>query len=130
MPPPREIDVVRRYIWAFDNDSETFRDTIHPEIEWFPFEQGHTPAYGVEDAMRVRNRWLECWEEHRIDVEEVIEEDDGVVAAVELTARGKASGIEVSVCLHLHYKLRDEKVVYLFEHEDRATALEAACRSG
>jgi ketosteroid isomerase-like protein len=126
----QEIDVVRRYIRAFDNDSETFRDTIHPEIEWFPFEQGHTPAYGVEDAMRVRKRWLDSWDQHRIDVEEVIEEGGSVVASVHLRARGKASGIEVAVCLHLHCKLRDEKLVYIFEHEDRATALEAACRSG
>jgi hypothetical protein len=28
--------------------------------------------------------------------------------------------------LHYQFKVRDDKVVYLFEHENRATALEAA----
>ncbi len=118
--------VVRRYLWAFDNDSEAFRDVIHPQIEWFPFEQGHTPAYGVEDAMRVRECWLETWEEHRIEVQEVIERGASVIASIHLRARGRASGVEVAACLHLHYKLRDRKIVYVFEHEDRGSALQAA----
>jgi SnoaL-like domain len=120
------VDIVRRYLWAFDNDTELFRDTIHSEVEWFPFEQGHTPASGVEDAMRVRKRWLDTWDEHRIEVQEVIGKGGSVVASIHLTARGKASGIEVAVCLYLHYELCDEKVVYIFEHEDRESALEAA----
>jgi len=28
---------------------------IHPEIEWSPFEESHTPSYGVEGALRIRN---------------------------------------------------------------------------
>jgi ketosteroid isomerase-like protein len=43
-----------------------------------------------------------------------------------VTARGKASGVEVDLRLHYQFKVRDDKVVYLFEHEDRAEALEAA----
>jgi ketosteroid isomerase-like protein len=119
-------EVVGRFLWAFENDTDAFRDTLHSEIEWSPFEESHTPSYGVEGAMRIRNQWLDTWDEHRIDLEEVIEEGDNVVALIHITARGKASGVEVDVRLHGHFKVRDDKVVYLFEHEDRAAALEAA----
>ena len=65
--------VVRRWIWAFDNDTDAFRDILHPEIEWFPIEENHTPYYGVEAAMRYRNRWFDTWDDYRTELEEVVE---------------------------------------------------------
>jgi ketosteroid isomerase-like protein len=118
--------VVRRWIWAFENDTDAFRDTLHPEIEWFPVEENHTPYHGVEGAMRYRKRWFDTWDEYRTDLEEVIEEGDSVVAVVHITARGKASGVEVDIRFYPHFKVRDDKVVHIFDHRDRATALEAA----
>ncbi len=119
-------EVVRRWFWAFENDADAFRDTLHPEIEWFPIEGNHTPSYGVEAAMRNRSQWLDTWDEHRFDLEEVIEEGDSVVALVHITARGRASGVEVDVRFHAQFKVRAGKVVYIFDHEDRAAALKAA----
>jgi ketosteroid isomerase-like protein len=121
-----ETVVVRRWLWAFENDTDAFRGTLHPEIEWFPFEEDHSLSYGVGAAMRIRNEWLYTWDEHRIHLEELIEEGDSVVVSVHVIARGKTSGVEVDVRLHLQFKVRDDKVVYVFEHEDRAAALEAA----
>jgi ketosteroid isomerase-like protein len=119
------LEVVRRWIWAFENDADAFRATLHPEIEWFPFEENHTPSDGIDGAMRTREQWLDTWTEMRADLEELIEGGDTVVASIHVTAQGKASGVEVDVRLYLHFKVRDEKIVYLFEHQDRATALEA-----
>jgi len=118
--------VVRRWLWAFENDTDAFRDIIHPEIEWSPFEDSHTPSYGVEGALRIRNEWSDTWDEHRIDLEEVIEQGDSVVASIHVTATGKTSGVEVHTRLHLELKVRDDKIVYVFEHADRMAALEAA----
>jgi hypothetical protein len=39
--------------------------------------------------------------------------------------RGRGSGVEVDVRLYFHFKVRDDKVVYIFEHRERASALEA-----
>jgi ketosteroid isomerase-like protein len=119
-------EVVRRWIWAFENDADAFRESLHPEIEWFPFEENHTPFYGIGAALRVRNQWLDTWDEMRADVEEVVEQGDTVVACLHVRARGKTSGVETDVRLHLHFKVRDDKVVYLFEHTERAAALKAA----
>jgi ketosteroid isomerase-like protein len=119
-------EVVRGCFWAFENDTESFRDSLHPEIEWFPIDENRTRVWGVEDAMRNRNQWLESWDDHRFDLEEVVEEGDSVVVLVHITARGKASGVEVDGRFYAQFKVRDGKVVYVFDHEDRAAALEAA----
>jgi ketosteroid isomerase-like protein len=79
-------EVVRRWIWAFENDADVFRGLLHPEIEWFRIEENRTPYYGVEGAMRNRNEWLDTGNEHRFDLEEVIEEGDSVVVLVHITA--------------------------------------------
>jgi ketosteroid isomerase-like protein len=105
--------------------ADAFRDTIHPEIEWFPFEDNHTPSYGVGGAMRIRNGWLDAWDEMTADLEHD-EAGDSVVATVHVTGRGKSSQVEVDVRLHLHFKVQDQKIIYVFEHTDRAEALEAA----
>jgi ketosteroid isomerase-like protein len=119
-------EAVRRFFSAFEYDTEAFRDTLHPEIQWFPIEENRTPTRGVEAAMWNRNAWLDTWDEHRLDLEEVIEGGDDVVALVHITARGSGSGVEVDVRFYAQFKVRDDKVIYIFDHEDRAAALEAA----
>jgi ketosteroid isomerase-like protein len=122
----QNVEIVRRWIWAFTNDEESFREVTHPEIEWAPFEENHTVSHGLAGAMRIRTGWLDAWAEHRVEIEDTIDGGDDVVATVHSQARGRGSGVEVDVRLHGHFKVRDGKVVYLFEHEDRAAALQAA----
>jgi ketosteroid isomerase-like protein len=120
------VELVRRWIWAFENDTDTFREITHPEIEWAPFEENHTPSYGLDGAMRIRDGWFDAWAEHRMEIEEVFDGDDDLVASLHVTARGKESGVEVDVRLHGHMKVRDGRVIYLFEYEDLTAALAAA----
>ena len=119
-------EVVRKWFRAFEGDAAAFRDTLHPEIVWFPFEENRTPAYGIEAAVRNRDEWLSIWEEHRFDVNDVAEDGDEVVVLVHITARGRASGIEVEFRFYAHFTLKDGKVVRIYDHEERAPALEAA----
>jgi ketosteroid isomerase-like protein len=119
------VEIVRRYIWAFENDLDTFRDLTHPEIEWAPVEENHTPSHGIEGAIRIRNGWLEAWDEYRLDVEETLDAGDDVFASGLLSARGKGSGVEVELRVYFHVKVSGGKVVYVFEYQDRAEALKA-----
>ena len=119
------VEVVRRWFWAFENDTEAFRDTLHPQIEWYPIEEDNTPNLGIEAAVRNRNEWLDTWDSHRFDWEVVAEEGENVVVAVHITARGKASGVEVDARFYGHVKVRDGKVAYIYDHGDREAALEA-----
>lgn len=47
-------------------------------------------------------------------------------ATAHLIGRGRGSGVEVGVRLYGHLRVRDGKVVYVYEHEDRGDALKAA----
>jgi ketosteroid isomerase-like protein len=123
-------DLLRRWIWAFEHDADTFVALAHPAIEWAPFEQNHTVFRGVDEALGIRSGWLDTWAEHRIALEEMIDGGDEFVVAMHLTARGRESGIEVDVRLYPHVKLRDGKVAYVYEHEDRAQALRASGLEG
>src|SRR5437762_8342748 len=89
--------VVRKALAAFDDDADAFRDALHPDIEWYPIETDRRPFIGIEAAMRDRQEWLDTWDEHRLDVEEVIEDGDSVVALIHLTGRGRFSGVAVDV---------------------------------
>ena len=125
-PMSHEVELVRRWTWAFENDTDAFRDTLHPELEWFPFEENHACTHGVEGGMRIRNGWLDSWDEHSVDLEAIAEEGDSVITTAHVTARGRTSGVEVDIRLYVQFKVRDAKIAYVFEHEDRDAALEAA----
>ncbi len=120
-----DVDIVRKWLWAFDNDADAFRQLTHPEIEWMPFEENHTPSHGVDGAMRIRNGWIDAWAEHRIDVEEMLDGGDDVFASALLTGSGKASGAGVEVRLYGHFKVQEGSVAYVYEHENRDEALKA-----
>jgi|SRR6266702_3384054 ketosteroid isomerase-like protein len=119
------VEVARRYIWAFVNDLDTFRELTHPEIEWAPVEENHTPSHGIEGAVRIRNGWLEAWDTYRLEVEEILDAGDDVLVSGVAVARGKGSGVEVELRLYFHAKVSDGKVVYVYEYQDRAEALKA-----
>jgi ketosteroid isomerase-like protein len=120
------VEVARRWMGTFADDPERFASTLHPELQWFPFEDNHAPSYGIDGGMRIRNHWMDAWDEMRIDVEGMAASGENVVASVHAMGRGRVSGVEVDVRLHLHFKVQDGKIIYIFEHEDKAAALRAA----
>jgi ketosteroid isomerase-like protein len=120
------VEIVRRSIEAFQHDEEAWLSTSDPAFEWQPIEEGDIPSRGHEAAADIRRRWLEDWEGLQIEIEEMKDGADSVVACVHQTARGKRSGVEVDLRLYIHFKLRDGKIVYAYEYADRAEALEAA----
>jgi ketosteroid isomerase-like protein len=120
------VEIVRRSLETFGHDEEAWLSTADPAVEWYPIEEGHSLSRGHEAAIRVRRSWLENWEGHQMDVEELKDGPDSVVACLHLTGRGKMSGVEVDLRVYMHYKLRDGKIVYVYEYDDRGEALEAA----
>jgi ketosteroid isomerase-like protein len=119
------VEVVRRCLEAFESDVHDWRATLDPEFEWTPFEEG-TVSHGLTAAEGVRDRWLGSFRDHRLEVRGIRARGDDVVATVHLEGQGATSGVEVSVDLYLHFRLRDGRIIYLFEHTDPAAALEAA----
>src|SRR5690348_48441 len=119
------VEIVRDWLLAFETDRDAFRALCHPEIEWMPFEDNHTPTRGPDGAVRIRDAWLDAWDEHTTTVEEMLDKDDGVYLAATLVGRGKGSGATVEVRLYGQFKVRDGKVAYFYEHLNRDDALKA-----
>src|SRR5438105_10202243 len=119
------VELVRRWIWAFEHDPQTFVELAHPHIEWAPFEENHSVFRGIEGARRIRTGWLDTWDEHRIDGEEGVDGGDELVVTMHIVGRGKTSGLQVDERLYPLVKVRDGRISYVFEYEDRAEALEA-----
>ena len=121
------VEVVRRSVEAFGgDDEEAFLQTLDPDLVWYPIEDGHTPARGIDGAKGIRQRWLDTWEGHSIAVEDLRGAGDNVVGTLELSGRGRGSGVEVNLRVYPHWKVRDGRVFYSFEYPDRASALQAA----
>jgi ketosteroid isomerase-like protein len=120
------LSEVQAWFEAFNDDEHAFRDTLHPDIVWFPFEDNHSPSRGIDGAMRIRRHWLESWSDQVVELEGPAVGGDDVVVTAHITARGRSSGVEVDTRIHFHFGLRDGKVAHIYEHLDRAEALEAA----
>jgi ketosteroid isomerase-like protein len=120
------VEVVLRSLDAFNTDEQAWLETLHPEFAWYPIEEGHIPSHGRERARGVRERWLGSFEGHGGEVEEVRAGGEHVVTTVHLTGHGRESGVGVDIRIHMHWRLRDGRIVYLYEHADRDEALSAA----
>src|SRR4051795_12002586 len=123
-------EAVCGFFEAFEDDGDVFRRALDPDIEWCPIEEDRRPLHGAEAALRNRDAWLETWVDHRVDVEEVVEDGDDVVTLIHITGRGSGSGIEVDMRFYAQFRARDGRVAYIFDHEDREEALAAAGLSG
>jgi ketosteroid isomerase-like protein len=119
-------EAARAFLMAFEGDDDAFRETLHPEIEWYPIEENRTPTLGIEAALWNRNQWLQTWDEHHLEVEEVMEDGDDLVASIHIKARGRASGVEADIRFYAQVKVRDGKVAYIYDHDNMAEALKAA----
>jgi hypothetical protein len=120
------VEIERRSVWAFENDTDTFGELLHPGIAWMPFEDNNTPSYGRDGAMLIRNGWLDAWDGHGVAVHEILDGGgEDVFVAATLFGRGKTSGVAVDVHLYGHFMARDGKVVYFYEYQNRAEALKA-----
>jgi ketosteroid isomerase-like protein len=120
------VEIVLRSLQAFEGDEQAWISTLDPAIEWYPIEEGHIPAHGHEDASSIRKRWLENWKGHQIEVEGIKDGGDNVVACLHVSGQGRGSGIEVDLRLHMHWKLRNGRIVYLYEYANEDEALEAS----
>jgi ketosteroid isomerase-like protein len=124
------VEIVQQWLHGFEDDLDVFCANTHPDIEWMPFEDNHTPSHGIEGAVRIREGWLDAWDDHRTTIDELQGKGDSVYLAATLIGRGKGSGATVEVRLYGHFKVRDGKVAYFYEHLNRADALKAAGLEG
>jgi ketosteroid isomerase-like protein len=124
------VEVVRQYFAAFDEGGlDAVAEFWHPEISWRAVE-GYLDDVGVmrgPDAMRDYYRqWEETFAEGRIEIEELTDAGDQVVAAVRGFGRMRGSDAEVDIRYGIVFWIRDGKIVQGREYATGKDALEAA----
>jgi ketosteroid isomerase-like protein len=99
---------------------------FEPDCEYQPVEEEE--AIRGHDAMvGWIGRWLEAWDEFRVDIDELTEAGDrAIVAAITVHAHGTRSGIQVNQRFFHIFDLRNGKVSRQLEYLERGEACEAA----
>jgi hypothetical protein len=123
------VEVVRRiYDQYAAGDIDGLLSRVDPEIEFdlsdrLPDEDLHR---GREAYRQFLKRTFELWADFQVEVEDLVDGGDAVVAIIHTTAIGRASGIEIDERVGHVFWLRDE-IPYRFKvFSDRSEALAAA----
>ena len=81
---------------------------------------------GKEAFERLWAAWNSTWDDLRVEPRELIDAGDRLVVTVEMTGRGKGSGVPYSVRYFDIYRLRNGRISRHDMFRERAAALEAA----
>jgi ketosteroid isomerase-like protein len=124
------LEIVRRAFDAFiEGDYERLIGLADPQIEYDVSRTSPESrvARGPQEVVAVLEEWVDTWDEHQVELSELIDAGTETVVAV-MQERGKLRGTDTWVehDRGVVYTVRDQRVVRYEEHEDRARALEAA----
>ena len=122
-------DIVRSILAAWDEgDVEAMSSVIAEAGVLVPLRaQLEGTTYLGPEGMR--QFWTDLnadWEDLRLPIEDLRERGDSVVAIIRMTARGRASGVDIDVRIGSLWELRDGKVTRLESFSDPEEALRAA----
>lgn len=126
------LQIVRRMYHAYARgDFELALSHLDPEIEFSqPAEEpGGGTYHGHEGVVEAFSKWTGAWDDYRVEVEELIDLGDQVLARTRHHGRGKGSGVEVEQQIFQLWTLRNDKVVRARMYYSEAKALEAAGQS-
>jgi uncharacterized protein len=122
------LEIVRRMYDAYvTGDFEESLTCLDSEIEFStPAEEPGGGTYqGHRGVIEAMTKWTGAWEEYRVEVEDLVDLDDHVLAAIRQRGRGRGSGVEVENQVFQLWTLRNGKVVQARMYYDQAEALEA-----
>jgi ketosteroid isomerase-like protein len=121
------VELVRRTLERFVETGEVEWEAMHEKLEIHDHDiPEHGDYYGRAGFIRWLSDWGEAWSEWNLEVEEVLDAGDQVVAVIHLTAKGAASGITVDRHDSLVYGFRDGKVARTDYFNSRQQGLERA----
>jgi len=122
------VDVVRRG-YAYFAASGELPEVTAPDFVWdmskfrgWPERQTYD---GIEGARAFLRDWLEAWDDWELEMEELHDAGDKVVAILRQRGRSKTSGLSVDMTFAQVWTIRDGKQARMEMYADPAEALEA-----
>lgn len=109
-------------------DLELSLSLLDPEIEFSQpeGEPGGGTYFGHEGVARAFASWTGVWDDYRVEVQELTDLGEHVLARTCHHGRGKASGVTVERQIFQLWTVRHDRVVRARMYYDEADALEAA----
>jgi ketosteroid isomerase-like protein len=124
------VEVLRQYFPAYDrNGVDGLAEFWHPDINWRAAEGALDDVGLMEGPAAIRDylrQWEETFEDVRIEVEELIDAGDQVVAVVRGIGRMKDSDAEIDLRYAIVFTIRDGKIATGRECFTREQTLEAS----
>ncbi len=102
------VEIIRR---GFEHWSATGEIRAHPDFVWdvsrlgWPDEQIYL---GAEGANRFNDEWADAWDDWELELEDLLDAGESVVAIVNQRGRSKATGIPVDMRFAQVWTFRDE----------------------
>jgi len=122
------VELVRRMYDAYARaDFGLGLSFLDSEIEFSQpvQEPGGGTYHGHEGVVQAFASWTAPWDDYRVDVEELIDFGEHVLARTLHHGRGKGSGVEVEQRIFQVWTLRDGKVARARMYYTEAEAIEA-----
>jgi ketosteroid isomerase-like protein len=124
------VEIVRRGYEEFLATGQPVERLMAPEFVWdmstfhgWPERQAYE---GAEGAREFLNDWVSAWEDWRLEMRELVDAGDDVVAIVHQSGRSKATGLEVDMDFAQVWTMKDGKQTRMRKYADPEEALRAA----
>jgi ketosteroid isomerase-like protein len=122
------VEKVERFFERFNSRQiDAWAGMLAPDVEWHvdPQDPDTTVHRGREAARHYAVSWMEMMDAS-IELREVLDGGDQVVAWTRVEARGEASGVPVGMDLAFVLTLREGLITRVQEIQSKAEAREAA----
>ena len=123
------VELIRRAYDHVEKTGEMLRDDVHPDFVWdtTTFRRAMRPGtfVGVDETNEWLSDWVDTFESWSIDIEEMVDAEDHVVAIVRQRGKAKHGGPEVEMRLAQVWTFRDGLAARMEMYDDRDEALEA-----
>jgi ketosteroid isomerase-like protein len=128
--PQENVEIVRRSIEARNRDIDEWLSFFDPDVQTIDLLTAAgmaTETRGVDEQRRAVEQWQESFDDWQVELLELLDLDEMVLAEVRFHGQGQASGVKVSVFQVDLYRVMDGVIVeQRAGYRSREEALEAA----
>lgn len=125
------VETVRSLIEAWSaGDRATAREALDDDVVFIMPPIDARVSHGVDAMERSTERWRRSWKDYSVEIEELIDRGDQVIARIRQRGRGQESDVDVDLRSAGLYTLRAGKIVRCEHFDDLEQALERANLAG